>query len=45
MREHPGKTDPILATRMIYQVTLGLEEIHNENITHRDIQPENILCK
>ena len=32
-----------LAASFIYQVSLGLKEIHRNKILHRDIKPENIL--
>lgn len=32
-----------LALRFIYQAALGLQHMHQKNIIHRDVKPENIL--
>jgi len=31
------------AASIVYQVMLGLNYMHLQNITHRDMKPENIL--
>ena len=31
------------ASKFIYEIGLGLQEIHKNKIMHRDIKPENIL--
>ena len=28
---------------MIYDICVGLEEIHKKNLIHRDIKPENLF--
>ncbi|XP_052890587.1 MAPK/MAK/MRK overlapping kinase-like [Anopheles moucheti] len=31
--------------RMLYQIVLGLEHLHQNGVFHRDVKPENILVK
>ncbi|HZE96826.1 MAG TPA: serine/threonine-protein kinase [Planctomycetota bacterium] len=38
-----GKLDFKEAARIAYEVALGLQAVHRENIIHRDIKPANIL--
>lgn len=38
-----GVKDSNLMKHIIYQIALGLKEIHGCNMLHRDIKPENIL--
>ena len=38
-----GKFDPKRAERIIRQISIALNEAHQEGILHRDIRPENII--
>ena len=38
-----GRFDPKRAERIVRQVSLALNEAHQEGILHRDIRPENII--
>ena len=33
------------ALECVYQISRGVQELHNHRITHRDLKPENILLK
>ena len=32
-----------ILSKIIYQICLGIKEIHSKNIIHRDLKPENIF--
>lgn len=41
--EKQGKMNADEAFQVLYQVALGLSEVHNQGIIHRDMKPGNIL--
>jgi serine/threonine protein kinase len=38
-----GKLPPTEAVRIIYQVLLGLQHIHEHGLVHRDLKPSNLM--
>ena len=41
--KNPEYIDEDILSKIIKQICLGLKEIHNKNIIHRDLRPENIF--
>uniref|UniRef100_A0A7S3DEH9 Probable transcriptional regulator ycf27 n=1 Tax=Palpitomonas bilix TaxID=652834 RepID=A0A7S3DEH9_9EUKA len=43
LKPQSGKFDEKLLAKYMFDVVLGLEYLHHQNIAHRDIKPENLL--
>ncbi len=40
-----GRLEEGMARRMFRQIIYGIQFLHNQGVCHRDLSPENILCK
>ena len=43
LQEHPQGLDPNLIRHLIYQLCKAIKYMHDQNIIHRDVKPENLL--
>ena len=43
LQEHPQGLDPTLIRHLIYQLCKAIKYMHDQNIIHRDVKPENLL--
>ena len=43
LQEHPQGLDPDLIRYLIYQLCKAIKYMHDQNIIHRDVKPENLL--
>ena len=43
LQEHPQGLDPNLIRYLIYQLCKAIKYLHDQNIIHRDVKPENLL--
>ena len=43
LEEHPQGLDPNLIRHLIYQLCKAIQYMHEQNIIHRDVKPENLL--
>jgi cyclin-dependent kinase-like len=43
LQEHPKGLDPGLIKKLIYQMCKSVKYLHDLNIVHRDVKPENLL--
>ena len=43
LEEHPQGLDPNLIRHLIYQLCKAIKYMHDQNIIHRDVKPENLL--
>ena len=43
LQEHPQGLEPNLIRHLIYQLCKAIKYMHDQNIIHRDVKPENLL--
>lgn len=43
IQQHPRGMNEKSAKRLVWQLLLGVKELHDRNIMHRDLKPENVL--